>query len=385
MNITYDDNRRLPYITLHPQKLLCLIDTGSSRSFIRPDVAEMYFPNQITPDKFSVKTPHGVSHEMNSVSVPIPTEFKCNDRTYMRYHVFNFHSYFDCLIGMDILESLRFSIDLKRKLLTNEHVQIPLQIRDSNPDLNVNSSMQPQEKYIGKLHTEIVQSPIIDTNTTGDIFIPHTQLISKHSLVTQDGVTSASKDKEIINSSVNPLDADYQVKPKKPLRFNVKSLQDTQPYQLTMAKTTRAPLLHKEHKPDTFDSGTPILTSNLSHSTDDVVPGAYNIANSDLPSIPKNVDIANPQQDTLITSQDDSQVVNTTHSSNEHTIIGIPNSKVTVNIGQNSLIRSNCSEYQKDIQHHPHKDQIMKDVHKRRKRKPPDKSTNTKHLDRTKF
>ncbi|KAI5731006.1 hypothetical protein M8J77_003192 [Diaphorina citri] len=102
---------------------------------------------------------------MYSVSTPVPKEFKCKDNTYMKYHIFHFHSYFQCLIGMDVLEKLGFSIDLNRKVLRNNQVEIPLRYRDSNPEFNL-ITIPP--------HTEEILQIPIETHLTGDIVIPRT-------------------------------------------------------------------------------------------------------------------------------------------------------------------------------------------------------------------
>lgn len=75
MNLS-DHINKLPYIIIHPQKLLCLIDTGSTGSFMRPDIAKKHYNENIFSDRFMIKTPHGVTYENFNVNVPAPNEFK---------------------------------------------------------------------------------------------------------------------------------------------------------------------------------------------------------------------------------------------------------------------------------------------------------------------
>ncbi|KAI5752219.1 hypothetical protein M8J77_014983 [Diaphorina citri] len=164
---------------------------------------------------------------MYSVSTPVPKEFKCKDNTYMKYHIFHFHSYFQCLIGMDVLEKLGFSIDLNRKVLRNNQVEIPLRYRDSNPEFNL-ITIPP--------HTEEILQIPIETHLTGDIVIPRTQLGDKQ-LFIPEGVTSVSQDKKIICSLVNPSDTEYKVRLMRPLRINTSHFDEVKPCELNLTTT----------------------------------------------------------------------------------------------------------------------------------------------------
>ncbi|KAI5731809.1 hypothetical protein M8J77_016408 [Diaphorina citri] len=114
-------------------------------------------------------------------------------------------------------------------------------------------------------------------------------------------------------------------------------------------------MIQKEYQPDIFDTGSPIITSNIPCATSNVAPSTSRDANTANFNTP-----ISRIADHLITpdTDNDSDTINTVHTSRENPIIGIPISESAVNIGQNQLIITSCSgsEYQKDIQNNLHKD-----------------------------
>lgn len=60
------------------------------------------------------------------ISLPFPPEFNTIGR--MQMLLFNFHSFFDGLIGMDLLSQLGANIDLTNLLLKTNNATIPIQI-----------------------------------------------------------------------------------------------------------------------------------------------------------------------------------------------------------------------------------------------------------------
>lgn len=140
MNLQDENGDILPYIIIpkNDTDLKVLIDTGSTRSFIKPDIAKKLYSKHIKYDPFKIKSAHGTSEEKQSITIPTPDIFKSD--TYMRLHLFDFHSYFDCLLGIDFLKPLGLIPDLVKDVLRNEKTEIPLYYRNVNSK-NINYSV----------------------------------------------------------------------------------------------------------------------------------------------------------------------------------------------------------------------------------------------------
>lgn len=67
---------KLPFIIFPEYNLRILLDTGSTTSFINPDVAEKYFKNKIVSDPFQISSAHGSSNGKFSTSFRCPKIFK---------------------------------------------------------------------------------------------------------------------------------------------------------------------------------------------------------------------------------------------------------------------------------------------------------------------
>lgn len=105
-------NDSLPFITFPENNLKTLIDTVSTRSFIKPTIAPKLFNKFFRVDSFQIKTTHDSSREKYTSSITIPASkiFRTNEQ--VKFHLFDFHGYFDCLIGMDIIKHLGLIFDI---------------------------------------------------------------------------------------------------------------------------------------------------------------------------------------------------------------------------------------------------------------------------------
>nr|CAH7759617.1 unnamed protein product [Callosobruchus chinensis] len=126
MNLS-DPQSELPFITFPEFKRKCLIDTGSTRSFITPASAEKFFRRSIVKDPFKISSAHGTSIEQYSITIPSSRMFNLPDVN-LKFHLFKFHQHFDCLLGLDNLKLLSSNIDL----LVTPRVHIPLQYHKIN-------------------------------------------------------------------------------------------------------------------------------------------------------------------------------------------------------------------------------------------------------------
>lgn len=124
MNLTNNESK-LPYIIFPELNLKILIDTGSTRSFIKPDIANKYFNNSIRKDPFKISTVHGTSIEKFSTLIPSSKIFKINQKP-LKFYLFDFHNYFDCLLGIDNLTLLGANVNLNKNILSTPETEIKL-------------------------------------------------------------------------------------------------------------------------------------------------------------------------------------------------------------------------------------------------------------------
>ncbi|KAL1487922.1 hypothetical protein ABEB36_015307 [Hypothenemus hampei] len=119
MSLT-DDESQLTYIVLPENNLKVLIDCASTKSFVKPEIAEKYFKNNIVSDPFQVTTTHGTSSENYSIEISPSKLFKTKENVKIKYYLFNFHKYFNCLLGLNNLRRLGVQIDL-----VNDQLKLP--------------------------------------------------------------------------------------------------------------------------------------------------------------------------------------------------------------------------------------------------------------------
>ena len=62
---------KLPFIIFPENNLKVLIETGSTKSFIKPEIAQQYFKNSIKKDPFKIFTAHGTSFENFSTTIHV--------------------------------------------------------------------------------------------------------------------------------------------------------------------------------------------------------------------------------------------------------------------------------------------------------------------------
>lgn len=164
MNLTNQDNH-LPYFTTPDHNLRVLVDTGSTKSFINPIKAKKYFNSYIRNDPYEIRTAHGRSQEKYSITIPAFPMFKSKEK--LKFHLFDFHDYFDCLIGVDTLQKLKLCVNLNESILSNNLVKIKLDMKNTE-----------QEVYKIEIHPECEQ--VIELRVknikNGEVLIPEKKL-----------------------------------------------------------------------------------------------------------------------------------------------------------------------------------------------------------------
>lgn len=141
----------LPYIKLKNPPLKLLVDTGSYTSLIRPIFAECYFPNLIFNSKLTLVTCNGESKTQYKAKILLLKEFGIE--TELEFILYNFHDYFDGILGIRDIQKLGLDIQLSNHKLINDYVEIPLAYRS---EFNIQKiEIPPSSVVIKNIHTNI--------------------------------------------------------------------------------------------------------------------------------------------------------------------------------------------------------------------------------------
>lgn len=103
-----------------------MIDTGSTRSFIAPEIAHKHFQNKLEPETGTVHTTHGFTKYTQRTLVPCDNLFNQKDLN-LPFILFDFHGYFHMLIGLDNLKTLKALVNLNENLFQTPKVNIPME------------------------------------------------------------------------------------------------------------------------------------------------------------------------------------------------------------------------------------------------------------------
>lgn len=179
MNLTNSDSK-LPYIILPESNLKVLIDTGSTRSFVNPTVAKKYFQNHIKYDPFKISTAHGTSTENFSTKISLSKIFKISLEPF-KFYLFDFHKYFDCLLGIDNLALLKASVDLQKNTIKTPRIEIPLNFHNINNSLNL-ITIEPHCEQVIKINIKNVKDGeiLIPCIENSDLEIPECIAVAKN-------------------------------------------------------------------------------------------------------------------------------------------------------------------------------------------------------------
>ncbi|KAJ8972984.1 hypothetical protein NQ317_019015 [Molorchus minor] len=148
--------------TRSPQYPTFLIDTGCSFTIIRPAIIEKNFPETIFIDPTFLQTCAGRTKTLYKAQIPAFDEFQSNIP--IECVLYDFHNYFDGLIGLHDLMNAQLNINLTDQCLENNLVQIPLLVREDFYSRRYN---------LNPLEIRRLQFPVAIEN--GPIIIPEFQ------------------------------------------------------------------------------------------------------------------------------------------------------------------------------------------------------------------
>lgn len=202
MNLT-NHQSQLPFIIFPENNFKVLIDTGSTKSFVIPEIAQKYYKNFIKNDPFQISTAHGTSVETHSVTLPTSKIFNLKNQNF-KFHLFKFHDNFHFLLGLDNLKLLNAQIDLINDVLITKNSKIKIQYTDK-PEINKNC-FETNVNIIAR--SETIIEIAINNVKNGEIIIPYTKL---NQLEIPETLTVV-KDNRAICSIINPTEKNLSLK-----------------------------------------------------------------------------------------------------------------------------------------------------------------------------
>ncbi|KAK9879626.1 hypothetical protein WA026_006692 [Henosepilachna vigintioctopunctata] len=152
----------LPFIEIKNPPIKLLIDTGCHPSLLRPYIAEKYFPNKIFKSETPIITCTGQSKAHSKARIPIFNELKSLNKTLdetIEFVLFEFHDYFDGILGMRDIRRMNLNIDPTNNILFNNQINIPFKYRNQ---FNTQSfEIPPHTSIMKKLKTSLPNGEVI--------------------------------------------------------------------------------------------------------------------------------------------------------------------------------------------------------------------------------
>lgn len=167
----------MPYIFLPELNAKFLLDSGSTRSFINPQIAHKNFPQLVKKELFQVQTAHAMSFHNEVATLPIfPTLQTIGSH---KFFLFAFSDKFDGLIGLDLMKQLNANLDFNACVLRLPKVELPIHYNIQNPQTRNFSSQNPNiivnPRSIQKIHIPVKMANgygIIPYQRLGQVEIP---------------------------------------------------------------------------------------------------------------------------------------------------------------------------------------------------------------------
>lgn len=109
------------------------------------EIANKFFSHSIHKEPSCISSAHGSSAHKLCTLVACGKIFKISDLK-LKFHLFDFHSFFDGLIGLDNLELLNATIDITRDCLRTPNCKLLLYYRNTNINSNYNRYLETKSK-----------------------------------------------------------------------------------------------------------------------------------------------------------------------------------------------------------------------------------------------
>lgn len=189
----------MSYIVFPECNLKFLIDSGSTKSFIDPNLAQKFYPNHIGYEPFIVSTVFQQSAHQYSAQIPASKIFNLPNKKYLKFYLFKFHNIFDGLIGLDNLKMLQANINYDKGFLVTPFARIKLQFQQTNLKQSYNITVSSRTEQLVKIKTSI---------DNGEVIIPYQKLhnceIPNSLSIAKDGYALTT----ILNNTCQPITLD---------------------------------------------------------------------------------------------------------------------------------------------------------------------------------
>ena len=171
-------NNPLPYVEISKPPMKLLIDTGCYVSIIRPSIAENHFPNYIYHEPAELKT--AIGKKLIRFRADIPAFRELQTKLKINFLLFDFHDYFDGILGFGDLLKMKLSIDPINQVLYNDKIKIPFKYRQPD-DTKFTFSVNANECVHLKLPVDAYEGDIILRETKiSDLYLPETLSTAKN-------------------------------------------------------------------------------------------------------------------------------------------------------------------------------------------------------------
>lgn len=159
----------LPHIYIPELNANFLIDTGSTKSLIDPELAHKFYSSVIFNENFNIQTPHNTSYHNEVAQIPVFKNFNVNQRH--KFYLFKFSDKYDGLIGVDLLKQLQANINVNAKRLSTPFATIPIIFE---PESEIKPNMKSNRNLINNYNMtiephvqKIVKIPVTQENGLG--------------------------------------------------------------------------------------------------------------------------------------------------------------------------------------------------------------------------
>lgn len=245
LNTNIDDST-LPYIQISNPPIKLLIDTGSMKSILNPKIAEKYYPQTIYHDPFSIKTCNGETMCRFKADIPLFTEFQTNKCT--TFYLFEFHDYFDGIIGFNDIKRLGFYLDFTNNQMYNDHTTILIKYRQKVTQKPFQITIHAKEILKVEIPVDVHSGDVIilENNNFQNCRIPETLTTSKSGYAFTEIQNHTDQDQTIVISEpIKTIPFPDSTKENYHL-FHIEDMFDTNPNEIKNKSDMRN-LLRTEH------------------------------------------------------------------------------------------------------------------------------------------
>lgn len=205
IEINISSNNALPYVQIKHPNIKLLIDTGSSKSILKPSIAEQFYPKCIYQSNNTIKTAVGSQMAKFQASIPAFPEFVTNYK--IDFILFDFHDYFDGVLGLTDLINMNFNIDLCNKQLVGTNIKIPFSYRKAL-DTCFSFSVNPFEKIVKNMPVSVYEGEILTKpGKIKDLFLPQILTVAKEGFAPLEVQNHSDKNISVTLTEPIPVDS----------------------------------------------------------------------------------------------------------------------------------------------------------------------------------